>query len=326
MSVISASRNRIYAQLWRMYHQAGNTLGVYLVLLGMFLLCSLFVPRFFSVQNVLNLLQHSVVLGLVALGQTFVIVGASLDLSVAASISAISVGTAWLLGSKGWPIPAAVAVALSGGMLIGLVNGLIITRLKVSPFIATLGVSLIIDGILFARTDTFYGNVPREFEFLGYGAIAGIPVGVILLLVIAGIAYYLMSFTAFGQHLYAVGGNTEIARLSGIRTERVLVLAHVLCGLGAALSAVFIVSRLRSAAPWVGSGLDLDSIAATVIGGAPLAGGQGGILGTVAGVLILSILTNIFNILNVGAFAQLVLRGAIVILVVAFYSLRSQKK
>lgn len=305
--------------------QAGNTLGVYLVLLGMALLCSLFVPNFFSVVNILNLLQHSVVLGLVALGQTFVIIGGSLDLSVAASISAIAVGTAWLMGSAGVPIWLALLIAMSAGLLIGLCNGLIITKLKVAPFIATLGTSLIIEGLLFARTDTFYGNVPREFEFLGYGTIGRIPAGVVLLFTMALIAFYIVRYTRFGQHLYGVGGNIEVARLSGIHTDQVLIRAHVICGFAAALSAIFIVSRLRSAAPWVGTGLELDSIAATVIGGAPLAGGQGSIWGTIAGVLILSMLTNIFNILNVGAFAQLVLRGVIVIMVVAFYTMRTRK-
>lgn len=306
--------------------QAGNTGGVYLVLLGISLICSVFVPNFFSVVNILNLFQHSVVLGLVALGQTFVIIGGSLDLSVAAAISAIAVGTAWMMGSAGVPIWIALLIAICAGLVIGLCNGLIITKLKVAPFIATLGMSLIIDGILFARTDTFYGDVPREIEFLGYGTIGMIPVGVILLLVTALLGYYITRYTRFGQHLYGVGGNIEVARLSGIHTDQVLIRAHLICGFAAALSAIFIVSRLRSAAPWVGAGLELDSIAATVIGGAPLAGGQGSIWGTIAGVLILSILTNIFNILNVGAFAQLVLRGAIVILVVAFYTTRGRSK
>lgn len=326
MSTFEATKSWLDTRFSRFFSFSGNTAGVYLVLFLMFLLCSIFVPNFFSVQNVFNLLQHSVVLGLVSLGQTFVIIGASLDLSVAAAVSAIAVSTSLMMNATDGNIAGPVLAALGIGVGIGLVNGLVVTKLRVNPFIATLGTSLIIQGFLFARSDSFYGGVPRSFEVLGYGTVFGFPLGALLLLAVAAVAFYLLRYTRFGQHLYGVGGNKEIARLSGIRTDRVLILAHVLCGLGAALSAIFIVSRLRSAAPWVGAGLDLDSIAATVIGGAPLMGGQGSIWGTVAGVLILSILTNIFNILNVGAFAQLVLRGIIVIMVVAFYSMRMQKQ
>ena len=325
MSLLETTRQQIGARFSGIFSIYGNTAGVYLVLIVMFVMCSIFVPNFFSVQNVYNLLQHSVVLGLVSFGQTFVIIGASLDLSVAAAVSAIAVSTALMMHGSGGNIAGPVAAALGIGVGIGFVNGWVVTKLRVNPFIATLGTSLIIQGFLFARSDTFYGGVPRSFEVLGYGSLFGFPLGAFLMLLIAFGAFYLLRYTRFGQHLYAIGGNKEIARLSGIRTDRVLIIAHILSGLGAALAGIFIVSRLRSAAPWVGAGLDLDSIAATVIGGAPLMGGQGSIWGTVAGVLILSILVNIFNILNVGAFAQLVLRGIIVIMVVAFYSLRLQK-
>jgi ribose transport system permease protein len=211
------------------------------------------------------------------------------------------------------------------GTFIGLINGLVIARLKVNPFIATLGTWLIIQGVLFSQFDNFAGGVPREFEYLGYGQIGPVPVGVILMFLVAIGGQLLLKKTRFGYHLYAIGGNQEVSRLSGIRTARTLVIAHVLTGLGAALTAIFIVSRLRAGAPWVGETYTLDSIAAVVIGGAPLSGGIGSIFGTLAGVLIFSILNNIFNILNIGAFAQLVIRGIILIAVVAFYSVRLRK-
>lgn len=304
----------------------GTVLGVYVVLTAMFVLCIIFVPGFARPQNVINLFQHSVVLGLISIGQSFVILGGSIDLSVGSAISALAVFTSLVMQGQASNIPLAVAFALGAGAMIGLGNGLIITRLRVHPFIATLGTSLIIRGALFAKFNSQAGLVPKEFEALGYNTIGRVPLGVILLAVVTLTAYFLTRYTRFGQHLYATGGNPEIARLSGVRTDRTLVLAHILTGLIAGITALFMVSRLRAADPLLGSGLDLDSIAATVIGGAPLSGGVGSVWGTIAGVLILSILNNIFNLLNVGAFAQNVLRGIIVILVVAFYTARATKK
>src|SRR5262249_54773923 len=132
----------------------------------------------------------------------------------------------------------------------------------------------------------------------------------------------LLRGTRFGYHLYAVGGNPEVSRLSGLRTDRILILAHVLTGIGAAVAAIYIVSLLRSGSPTVGNFYDLDSISAVVIGGVPLSGGRGGVWGTIAGVLILAILSNVFNIFNVGAFAQQVVSGIMLISVVALYSFR----
>jgi ribose transport system permease protein len=304
----------------------GTVLGVYIVLVTIFVLCSIFVPGFASTRNVINLLQHSVVLGLISIGQSFVIIGGSIDLSVGSAISALAVFAALIMNGQPENIPQAVFFAIGAGAVIGMFNGLIVTRLRVHPFITTLGMSLIIRGALFAKFNSQAGLVPKEFEALGYDTIGIIPLGVILLLSVTFAAFFLTRYTRFGQHLYATGGNAEIARLSGVRTGNVLVLAHILTGLIAGITALFIVSRLRAADPLLGQGLDLDSIAATVIGGAPLSGGVGSIWGTIAGVLILSILNNIFNLLNVGAFAQNMLRGVIVILVVAFYTMRSQKQ
>lgn len=304
----------------------GTVLGVYVVLAVMFVLCLIFVPGFARPQNVINLFQHSVVLGLISIGQSFVILGGSIDLSVGSAISALAVFTSLVMQGQASNIPLAVAFAVGAGAMIGLVNGLIVTRLRVHPFIATLGTSLIIRGALFAKFNSQAGLVPKEFEALGYNTIGRVPLGVILLTVVTLTAYFLTRYTRFGQHLYATGGNPEIARLSGVRTDRTLILAHILTGLIAGITALFMVSRLRAADPLLGSGLDLDSIAATVIGGAPLSGGVGSMWGTIAGVLILSILNNIFNLLNVGAFAQNVLRGIIVIVVVAFYTARATKK
>lgn len=306
-----------------------RTLGIFIILLVLVVLASVFVPGFATVDTFVNILQRSVVLGLVAIGQTFVIICGSLDLSVGTAVSVIAVISAIVMNNQTQNMGLAVAVGLLIGVVIGLVNGLIITKLKINAFIATLGTSLILQGVLYSSFDNYAGKVPEAFQSLAYGLIPifGIPVplGVYLLLVIAFVAFLILRFTKFGYHAYAVGGNVEVTRLSGVRTDRVLIMAHILTGLGVALAAIVLISRLRSGGPRVGEGYDLDSIAAVVLGGAPLAGGKGGIWGTVAGVLIVSILATIFNVLNVGAFAQDVLRGIVLIIVVAIYSYRTRR-
>ena len=299
--------------------------GIFAVLLLMVIVCVVFVPDFASQTNMINILKRAVPLALVAIGQTFAIVGGSLDLSVDIAISAIAVLTSLTLAGRVDNIVPAIALALVAGAVIGLVNGLIVTKLKINAFIATLGTKLILQGILFSNFDNFAGKVPTEFDALAYGSVGGIPIGVILMFALVVLAFIALRMTRFGHHLYAVGGNQEVSRLSGIRTDRVLIIAHILCGLGAAVAAIFIVSLLRSGGPHVGDGYDLDSISAVVVGGVPLFGGRGGVWGTLAGVVIVSILSNVFNIFNVGAFAQQVVSGIVLIGVVALYSFQLRK-
>ncbi len=218
----------------------------------------------------------------------------------------------------------AVVIVFLVGILIGLVNGLIITKLKVNPFIATLGVGLLLKGFLNASFTNFVGAVPASFQTLGYGEIGPIPVSILMLLGVALIGGFILQRTRYGAHLYGVGGSEEVARLSGLRTDRVLIMAHIICAITAVISGLFIVSRLRSGAPWVGpDGLyDLESIAAVVVGGTALSGGKGGVAGTIAGVLIFAILDTMFNQIGMDAFLKQFLRGAIIILAVASYTYR----
>jgi len=223
-------------------------------------------------------------------------------------------------------IPLAIPGVFGIGLIIGLTNGLVITKLKVNPFIATLGVSLIVKGIINATFSNYTGSVPQSFEFFGYGTIGFLPVSIIIMILVYILGWFLLNRTKFGAHLFGVGGNSEVARLSGVRTARVQIIAHVICSLTAVLSGLFLVSQMRSGAPWVGpNGLyDLNSIAAVVIGGTALSGGKGGVWGTLAGVLIFGILDTTFNQLGVNPYLKMVLRGAIIVLAVASYTIRSK--
>ena len=276
-----------------------------------------------------NILVRSVALGIVAVGQTFVMIGASIDLSVAYTISLTAVMTSLIMQGDPARVPMAIVIVLLVGAFVGLINGLVITKLNVNAFIATLGTGLIIKGIL---NGTFssgsLGSVPKSFQTLGYDSLGPVPYSIILLAAVLLIGWFILSWTKFGAHLYGVGGNILIGRLSGLRTSRVLISAHIISSLTAVVAGFFIVSRLGSGAPWVGpDGIyDLESVATTVIGGTALSGGRGGVFGTLAGVLIFGVIDTVFNQLGVDTFLKTVLRGAIIILAVASYSVRSKRE
>jgi ribose transport system permease protein len=283
--------------------------------------------RMLEVEGVVGLLQRMVALGIVAIGQTFVILAGSIDLSVANLISVAAVLASFIMQGRPEMMFVAVAAVLAVSVFVGLINGVLVSWLEVSPFIATLGSGLILQGLLSASFTNFVGSVPIEFQVVAYGAIGPLPYSVIGLFLLAILAAIFLRATKFGAHLYAVGGNAEGARLAGIRTDLVTIGAHVLCSLTAGVSGLYLASRLRSGAPWVGRDgvYDLESIAVVVIGGTLLAGGRGGVWGTLAGVLLFAVLDASFNMLDVSAYPKLVLRGAIVIAAVAVYTFRSRE-
>lgn len=283
-------------------------------------------PTMLRLDAIVGVLQRMVGLGVVALGQTFAILAGSIDLSVANMISVAAVLASFIMQGRPEMMLPAVAAVLAISAVVGAVNGALIARLEVNPLIATLGVGLALQGVLSASFTNFAGSVPPEFQALAYGALGPAPYSVIGLFALALLAWLLLRTTRFGAHLYAVGGNAEGARLAGIRTGRVTIGAHVICSLCAGLTGLYLASRLRSGAPWVGRDgvYDLESIAVVVIGGTLLAGGRGGVWGTLAGVLLFAVLDASFNMLGVSAYLKLVLRGAIVIAAVAVYTFRSR--
>ncbi|MFJ3929019.1 MULTISPECIES: ABC transporter permease [unclassified Streptomyces] len=276
--------------------------------------------------GVQNILTRSTALGLVALGQTLVVLTGSLDLSVAYLVGLCSLVTAETMarGEGAGGAAAALALALAVAAAVGFVNGLVITVLKANAFIATLGVALMLRGYLENTYTGPAGSVPRGFQHLGYDRIGPVPVAALLMLTLAAAAWWYLRHTRAGHHMYAVGGDAEAARLSGVRVRRTIVTAHVLCSLAAGLAGIYLASRLGSGAPYVGTdaGYDLESIAAVVLGGTALAGGRGGVAGTIGGVLILATLDTVFDELAVDPFFKDVLRGVVLVAAVALYARR----
>lgn len=282
---------------------------------------------FVAPSNVNNIIERATALGIVAVGQTFAILVGSLDLSVAYLISVTAVMASFIMQGDPSRVPLALLVVTAIGLLVGLVNGLLVTKLRINPLIATLGVGLILRGLLNASFQNFAGSVPASFQVLAYGTIGPLPVPMLLFAAVVAVGALVLAHTRFGAHIYAVGGDRATARLSGIRSDRVVIGAHLVASFTAVLTGLYLASRLRSGAPWIGSDgvYDLESIAAVVVGGTVLAGGRGGVLGTIAGVLIFATLDVMFNQLGVGSYTKQVLRGLIIIAAVAVYAFRSRE-
>lgn len=277
-----------------------------------------------SLAGVMGLIQRMVALGLVAIGQNFVILGGSIDLSVANLVSVSAVLSSYFMHGDPGTTAQAVILVLLIATAIGAVNGVLVARVGVSPLIATLGVALVLQGILTVAFSYLRGAVPRSFQVIAYGNVAGVPIAVLSLAAIALAAAFVLTRTVAGARLYAVGGNALSARLAGIQTSRVLIGAHAVAGLMSGLAGLYLVSWLGAGTPWVGrdGGYDLDSIAVVVIGGTLLSGGRGGIAGTMAGVFAFASIDAVFNMLQIDPFISQVLRGAIVIVAVAIYTCR----
>lgn len=209
--------------------------------------------QYLTFDNLISILGRSIALGITAVGQTFAILVASIDLSVASLISATAVLASVVMNGNPTMVVPAIAAALALGTVVGLINGLLITRLEVNPLIATLGMSLIIQGCLSAFVSNFAGSVPVEFQAFAYGMLGNLPVSLLFLLALATAAWFVLRFTRFGSDIYSVGGNKDAARVAGIKTSRVIIGAHLVCSLCASVAGLYLASRLRSGAPWIGS-------------------------------------------------------------------------
>jgi ribose transport system permease protein len=280
--------------------------------------------NFFSVGNVDNILTTTSILGFIAIGQTLVVLGGSLDLSVPFVVSLSSVVGGGIMAGQSGNIVPAVVVTLALAMVIGLVNGLIVTFLRVHGFIATLGTGLVISGYLASNYKGSHGSAPLDFRLLDATRIGPIPISTLIMLACAGAAILMLRRTRLGHHLYAVGGNAEVARLSGLRTSVPLIAAHVICSALAAVAGLLLLARLSVGNPTIGSqgGYDLMSIAAVVLGGTLLAGGKGNITGTLAGVAIFAVIDNVMGVMQVNPFLRDVVRGVVIVVAVAVYARR----
>lgn len=286
--------------------------GAVIALLVLIVVASLTSDRFLTVGNLLNVLRQISIVGVLALGMTFVILTAGIDLSVGAILTVVVVYTADTVQMQG-VVPGILVALLCGGLL-GLVNGLGVTIGKVQPFIMTLGMLAMAKGLALLFTEgTPIAITDERFLSLGNGKILGIPNPVLVFLALLLITWFVLGHTIFGRSVYAVGANEEAARLSGIPVDRVKIAVYVISGLMAGVAGILYASQLGVGSPVAGDGYELDAIAATVVGGTSLFGGIGGVGGTFIGAALLGVLSNFLNLSGVSPYAQNVFRGALIV-------------
>lgn len=300
--------------------------NLFFIFLGFIIIGSLLSDQFLSVQNILNLLQQSSFVGIISIGMTFVILVAGIDLSVGA-VLALTGMLATLLISTGMNPAGAIAITLVAGAFLGFINGFISTKFKVPAFIATLAMMVSARGLAFLMTD---GNpiydLPPSFTALGGNIFGRIPLTAVIWIVLTIVAIIVLKYTTFGRKIYAVGGNAESARLSGIPVEKYVTWCFIISGTLAAVAGILMSAWLTVGQPTAGTGLELDVIAAVVLGGTSLFGGKGSIGGTFIGVLILSMIVNIFNLLGLSSYYQSVFMGLIIVLALIMNQYISNKK
>jgi len=291
-------------------------------------------PNFMQTSNMIAILQATSVNGVLAIAATLVIITGGIDLSVGTLMTFTAVMTGVVLTNLGLPLPLGILAGISTGAVCGFISGTLVAKLKIPPFIATLGMMLILKGLslVVSGTRPIYFNDTPGFDEISRGSVIGefipslpIPNGVLILFLVAAAASYILRRTVLGRYCFALGSNEEAVRLSGVNTTRWKIAIYSLSGAIVGIGGLIIASRLNSAQPALGLGYELEAIAAVVIGGTSLSGGRGTILGTLIGALIMAVLLNGLRILSVAQEWQTVVTGAIIILAVYADNVRRQK-
>ncbi len=282
------------------------------------IILTLIAPNFLTSRNLLNVLRAVAFNGIIACGMTFVIISGDIDVSVGSAVAWASSLLGVLAINNGWPLPIAVATVLISGTIVHTIGGLIRVRWDIPAFVVTLAGLMALRGAARLVTNAYpITPFPIEFSFWGGGYIADIiPVPAVIMVIVFGLFYFLSNKTVFGRSVYSVGGNPEAARLSGIPVKRTRVLIFAITGFLAAFSGVILSSRIMSGSSNIGEGLEFEIIAAVIIGGTSLAGGDGSMLGTFIGVLFIGFLKNGMVLLGIPDFAQQVVQGLIILLAV----------
>jgi inositol transport system permease protein len=322
---ITANKPEKRQQMGHQISRVFSKYGIFLIFAVMVLGASLLSPAFLSSTNLINIVRQMSVVGLIALGVTGIIVSAGIDLSSGSVVGLTAVVAASLAQSPDnsvafypglhLPLIVPVAAACLVGALVGLINGSLIAKTRIPPFIATLGTFTAIRGAANLYTSGRpISDLTDDYDFIGQGDVFGVPVPIIILVVMAVVTHVLYAHTKFGKYIYAIGGNEQAARVSGINAARYKMLIYVYASFLAGLAGVVVSSRIGSGQPGLGVGYELDAIAAAVIGGTSLsAGGIGTVAGTIVGALIIGVLNNTLDLMNVSAFWQQIVKGCIIV-------------
>lgn len=292
--------------------------GVYVALALVLLAAALVSPDFFKTRNLLNVLRQASAIGILAIGQTVVIIGGGIDLSVAAVTQLVGVTIAEFAKGEDSRLWFAIPLSLAMALGIGLGNGFLVAIRRVQPFIATLFVGVLVTGLrLMVTRATPSGILPPAIKTFGGGSLGPVPNAVLCFAGVASTMGFILQRTTFGRRIFAVGGNPRAVELSGVHVNRVVIASYVICALLAAVAGMVLVGYLGYADQEIGTGYDLDSIAAAVVGGTILGGGIGSVSGTVAGIILMTSLLNIVLLLNLNVQYQLIIRGLVILAAMA---------
>jgi ribose transport system permease protein len=326
--VMTANKQQV--SIWKRLF-ASRESGVFVALVGLVIIMHFANPYFSKTENIFNVLRGMSTIGIMAIGMTMVIVGGGIDLSVGSVAAVSAMVTARQMTYGGWSPWISFFTGIIVGLICGAVNGAIITRLEVPPFIATLGMYSMARGLTFAASWGLQGsvasNIPMrnpQVNFLGAGYVGVVPFPVIEMAVLVVIFTLFLSHTVLGRQIYALGSNEQAARLSGVRINEVRMFVYTITGGFAALAGIMNAGLLSTAATNLGTGAELDVIAAAVIGGASLAGGEGTILGAIIGAAIMAVIRNAFVLLKMPIYMQNVTIGAVIILAVVLDQFRKR--
>ncbi|SDN78377.1 ABC transporter permease [Alkalicoccus daliensis] len=297
-----------------------------LVLVGIVAFFAIMSDAFLTTNNMVNIIRQIAMLGIIAAGMTMVLLIGGIDLSVASNVAFTSVLMGLLMSTGVDPV-LAIIIGILGGVAVGALNGLIITKVGIPALITTLGMLTIIRGVSFVTTGGYpVFGFPDGVRWFGTGYVLGIPVPAIIMMVVFGAVYVLLYKTYLGRHIYALGGNQEAARLSGINTKKIQMMVYMISGFCSSIAGLILLGRLNSGQPNALQGFELEVVTAVVLGGVSIFGGQGRLIGVFLGVVILGVLSNGLVILNVGEFFQMVISGTVLLVAVGIDRVYNRKK
>lgn len=298
-------------------------LGSILAFIFIFIISMLASEKFCTITNLLSVMRNAATNAICAFAMTFVIITGGIDLSVGSFMSLAGCMCTVMIAWGNFPVGLSILLSLMIGVVYGFINGIIITKLKMPPFIVTLAALNILRGVSYLVTDGRPVIINNElFPVIGGGMWRKIPIPVFYMVILFFVFWFLLNRTRYGRHLYAVGGNITAARYSGINTNRIIIIAYMLSGIMSAFAGIILSSRLNSGQPTIGDGAELDAIAACVVGGVSMNGGSGTLFGTLLGAMIIAILSNVLNLSGINSYAQLVAKGVVILIAVYVYSLR----